>query len=156
MDESLQSAQDLVSGLFRNNRKQGHVTLHALRSHWVRIAGADLARRTWPIKLERGTLWIGAPDASWAYQLQFVKGELQEAVAAFLQSHLQTEAVTDLRFRAATRPVETLPTEAPAQAVLEVPQAASPCTSQAPTAIPDSALRERFARVRVKQQAHRA
>lgn len=85
----------LVTQLFREREKNPHLTVTLLRHHWRAILGAEMADRTYPTRLTRNTLWINAVDASWAYQLQFMKGELLQSIQVFTES----TAIKDLRFR---------------------------------------------------------
>jgi hypothetical protein len=91
------SVQSLALDLFRERKKLPHLALSALQTHWGDVVGAGLAARTRPLRLARGVLWVAAPDASWAYQLQFMKTDLLRSVRAYLGS----DAVADLRFKEA-------------------------------------------------------
>lgn len=90
----------LIERVFREGHRESALTVNVLRTHWQGIVGEELGRRTHPLRLKRDTLWIAAPDACWAYELQFHKRALLSAVQAFLQS----EAVREVQFR-----VEPLP-----------------------------------------------
>jgi len=140
--------RDLVGELFRTRKKQPHLVVTLLRQHWAGIVGAEMARKTWPKRLAGETLWIAATDSGWAYQLQFMKGELLDSLAAFLERPL----VTDLRFR-----VEPLPeAEPPPGATAAAPDeaAADPGVARAAGSIADVRLRESFVRA-LSRQTHR-
>lgn len=85
----------LVGELFREQKKQPHLMVSLLRHHWPAIVGPKLAAKTHPARIARGTLWINAADASWAYQLQFLKNEILQSVQAFLGS----QTIGELRFK---------------------------------------------------------
>jgi hypothetical protein len=87
--------RELITSMFRDRHKQPHLTVSLLRQHWGDILGQQLARKTYPARMAGHTLWINALDASWAYQLQFMKHELLESVQVFMGS----EDITELRFR---------------------------------------------------------
>ena len=142
--------QDLVGFVFREHKREEHVTLAALQKRWVELVGPGLAERTWPARLQRGLLWITAPDSSWAYQLQFLKQELLGGLrAGFLDC-----PVTELRFKVGTLPskdsIETTPNVEPGleglKPTLELSRAADTIT--------DPSLRSAFLRAMAKQ-AHR-
>ena len=84
----------LVEGLFRERRRGPVLTVSRLRENWADIVGDDLAQKTRPVRLRRGTLWLAAPDSSWAFNLLFVKEEILDSVHTFLQ----TDEIGDLRF----------------------------------------------------------
>ena len=87
--------RELITSMFRERHKQPHLTVSLLRQHWGDILGQQLARKTYPARMAGHTLWINALDASWAYQLQFMKHELLESVQVFMGS----EDISELRFR---------------------------------------------------------
>ncbi|MBI4081836.1 MAG: DUF721 domain-containing protein [Candidatus Lambdaproteobacteria bacterium] len=141
-----QELHELVQALFREQQKQPHLTLNLLRQHWSAIVGETLGATTRPLRLEKGVLWVGARDASWAYQLQFMKADLLASVATFLEGQL----VRDMRFRAvpaeetaAAPPVWPAPAARPPA---PEPPAAPAGVVRAAQAIGDPRLRERFVR----------
>jgi hypothetical protein len=87
--------QKLVAQLFREREKHPQLTVTLLRQHWRAILGEELAGKTYPARISRDTLWINAVDASWAYQLQFMKAEILESIHVFTES----AAIKALRFR---------------------------------------------------------
>ena len=87
--------RDLITEMFRERHKHPHLTVNLLRRHWEDILGLELARKTYPARISGNTLWINALDASWAYQLQFMKHELLESVQVFMDSR----DVAELRFK---------------------------------------------------------
>ena len=87
--------RDLIMAMFRERHKQPHLTVNLLRQHWEDILGRELARKTHPARIAGHTLWINALDASWAYQLQFMKREMLESVQVFMGA----EDITELRFK---------------------------------------------------------
>lgn len=87
--------RELIRSMFQERHKQPHLTVSLLRQHWGDILGDSLARKTYPARMAGHILWINALDASWAYQLQFMKHELLESVQVFMGS----EDITELRFR---------------------------------------------------------
>ena len=146
----------MVGELFRERRKHPHLTVTLLRRHWKNILGEHLAGKTYPTRLAGNILWINAADASWAYQLQFLKREMVESIQVFMES----QAVTDLRFKvgeipqtasipAAAPPAPSDP--APAGTKDEAPPPAALAT------IADSSLRDSFSRwIAVNRRKRRA
>ena len=164
--------RQLVRGVFRQQAKGAFLTLNLLRQHWPNVVGPELGARTHPQRLDGGTLWIAAPDACWAYELQFFKPELLSSVQAFLESR----AVSDLRFQVGAvpaQPAEAPAAEAPRPALGPAPglatpaaaaararataarlaaPAAPPALARAATAIGDPALRAVFQRSLAQQR----
>ena len=150
MPHSPRPLQDLVGQVFREHRRQEHVTLATLQQRWAELVGPGLAERTWPTRLQQGRLWIAAPDSSWAYQLQFLKQE----ILGSLRAGLPAFALTDLRFKVG--PLPTPPTPAPAapasSATEDAPEThANPALARAAETIADPALRGAFLRALTKQ-----
>jgi hypothetical protein len=116
------------------------LTLNLLRQYWCEVVGDEMARKTHPKRLEKGVLWIDAPDASWAFELQFFKSELLGSVRAFLES----EAVRDLRFQngappgAGEPPNSTRGADAPGARPEQTRQAGSPPANPLPSQHPSS------------------
>ncbi len=160
----------LLRGMFREAKREPLLTLNLLRQYWCEVVGDEMARKTHPKRLEKGVLWIDAPDASWAFELQFFKSELLGSVRAFLES----EAVRDLRFQngappgageppnstrgadapgawpeqprqAGSPPANPLPSQHPPSSPARSP-AIPPALVRASVAISDPALREAFQR----------
>lgn len=165
----------LLRSVFREQAREPLLTLGLLRQHWEAVVGPELAARTQPHRLEGGTLWIAAPDACWAYELQFFKPELLASVQAFLESR----AISDVRFCAV--PAEAAPPAAAGPGIGadggRIPTAPPPRTggrpgarpegpgeppetpealARASAAIGDPALREVFRRSLAKQRRARA
>lgn len=142
---------DLIAALFRDSKRETHVTLSALRQHWAGIVGAQLANRTHPLRLKGGVLWVAAKDSAWVYELQFFKEELLCSVNTFLESG----EVKELRFRLGEIP----PPEGEAAASPAHPGTAAkdqpppdPQAQALANAIPESTLRKRFLRAYSKRR----
>ncbi len=116
----------LVAHLFREREKNPHLTVALLRQHWPAILGAELAGKTYPARVTRATLWVNAVDASWAYQLQFMKGEILHSIQVFTES----TAVRDVRFRQGEVP-EPTPQQAIHEQVMEAGGAGEASVSSA-------------------------
>jgi len=100
MDETrTHGVGDLLQGIFRKQRRQPSLALQRLRQNWPGIVGEALGRVTWPARLARGVLWVTALDSGWAFNLQFVKADLLNAVRTFLDGE-----VTDLRYKVGELP----------------------------------------------------
>ena len=170
----------LLRGVFREQAKEPFLTLNLLRQRWVDVVGPELGGRTLPQRLDGRTLVVAAPDACWAYELQFFKAEVLSSVQAFLAS----QAVAEVRFRVAApgdaAPAPQAPAAAgaaartataehtaaaepgaaagaePAPASAAAPPDAPPALALAAGAIGDPALRAVFQRSLAKQRRNRA
>ncbi|HEY3676819.1 MAG TPA: DUF721 domain-containing protein [Candidatus Tumulicola sp.] len=67
----------------------------ALAAAWPEIVGADIARNSQPVRIDRGTLWIVTTSGAWGQQLTFLTDRL---LAAIGERTPQT-IVERLRFR---------------------------------------------------------
>jgi predicted nucleic acid-binding Zn ribbon protein len=61
---------------------------------WKEIVGVDIARRTRPECIERGTLIVRVCDSAWAQELSFRK----EMLIGRMAEHLPDADITDIRF----------------------------------------------------------
>jgi hypothetical protein len=117
--------RSLARGVFSEADREPLLQLSLLRRHWPDVVGPELAGRTHPRRLERGTLWIAAPDACWAYELQFFKSELLGSVQTFLES----QVVRELRFQVGEVPAgEASPSGAGAGMMTSGPLTSGPLT----------------------------
>ena len=145
----------MIARLFREQKREGHLLLHALRLHWPAIVGDKLGRVTWPLRMEGQTLWVAAKDSTWVYELQFLKAELLDSVRTWLAA----ETVRDMRFRLGRIPdsgkAEAPFPQAERDAAAPAQDAADARARQLAEAIPDSSLRRRFLRAYTKRRKDR-
>ena len=145
--------QDIVGSVFREHQREEHVTLAVLQKRWADLVGPGLAQRTWPTRLQKGLLWVAAPDSSWAYQLQFLKQELLGG----LRAGLPNCPVTELRFKVGTLPEKQPEIESGSAALVPTEHSApSPELSRAAETITDPTLRNAFVRAMQKQAARKS
>jgi hypothetical protein len=52
----------------------------ALAAAWSEIVGADIARNSQPVRIDRGTLWIVTASGAWGQQLTFLTERLLSAI----------------------------------------------------------------------------
>ncbi len=126
---------ELLGQVFREHRRQEHLTLATLQQHWAELVGPGFAERTWPTRLQQGLLWITAPDSSWAYQLQFLKQELLAAI----RTGLPAFPVSDLRFKVGTLSAPARDPQGAPSAPVATPPGASGGGSAPGAAAPPSA-----------------
>ena len=120
MDETrTHGVGELLQGIFRKQRRQPSLALQRLRQNWPGIVGEAWGRVTWPARIARGVLWISAVDSGWAFNLQFVKADLLNAVRTFLDSG----DVSEIRYKVGELPASRQPGEAPAAEAATAPAA---------------------------------
>lgn len=61
---------------------------------WAQIAGADVAKHSEPVSLERGMLTVQCDSTAWAKQLQFMRADILTRIA----EHHPGAAVENIRF----------------------------------------------------------
>jgi len=146
------SFQELVTPLFQEQKKEAHLTLTTVRSRWAEIVGPDLAGKCHPMRVQRGVLWVAAPDASWAYQFQFMRSELMQC----LESVLGPTDIHEVRFKAgAIPPAGAEPEDRHAQPEPAPEIASDDPLARAAEAIPDPGMRALFTRSLAKQRQNR-
>ena len=130
-----QAFQEIALDLFAKAQKKPHLLLVQLQIHWPAVVGQKLARHTYPLRMQKGCLWIGAPDSCWTYELQFLKGEL----LASLEAYLEAPVINELRFSVASLPaVEAPGGEDPsvARSLAKIPSGQAPVPSANPGLVP--------------------
>ncbi len=65
-----------------------------LKVHWTEIAGAQIAQKSQPVKLDMGTLFLQVEGAAWAHNLLTLKKDLLLKINAF---SCLTSKVTDIK-----------------------------------------------------------
>lgn len=75
---------DLVSKLVAGRGWGERMALGRLRDAWASVVGAEVAARSEPIRLLRGTLTVRAEGGSWAAELTLLSARLAERADAFL------------------------------------------------------------------------
>lgn len=112
-----------------------------LREAWPRAVGADLARRTEVLAIERGTLRLRVPDARWRKVLH----RMQREILSRLREVAGELAPRRMAFTEAPAPAGAEPEPAPSGAALSEPRPLPASVAAAAEAIPDVELRARFA-----------
>ena len=112
-------------------------TLALLRAAWPAAVGADIARRTEVVALDRGVLRIKVPDAGWQRSLLRMRGD----ILARLRSVAGGAAPRGLGF--VSGPVAHAPQAAPRPPAAPLPPTPRAVTEAADT-ISDPEIRARF------------
>jgi hypothetical protein len=123
----------------------------AVFAAWIAAVGAPVRKVTAPVRLERKTLVVAVPDATWQAQLKRIRGQ-----ALFkLNSLLGAPTVTAIDF--VVNPGLVIPgPPAPAEYVFTAPEEyATPLRKDAER-IPDPDIRDRFLRAAGKCLERRA
>lgn len=61
---------ELVEEVLAELDQAGALALNRLTRQWPELVGADIARASVPLRCEKGTLWIGIPNATWRYVIE--------------------------------------------------------------------------------------
>ena len=81
-----------------------HSRAQRVMIRWEEIVGEGLARRSWPDRFTRGTVWVAVTGSAWAQELRLMK----ETILARLNAEAnEPNLFTNIRFG-----VRALPTEA--------------------------------------------
>ena len=71
---------DLIGGFLRKGGLEQAIEDHRLFLDWEDVVGSTTARDTKPLRIERGTLWIGVSNAPLANQLSYLKAVLLDQI----------------------------------------------------------------------------
>jgi hypothetical protein len=112
-------------------------TLALLRAAWPAAVGADIARRTEVVALDRGVLRIKVPDPGWQRSLLRMRGD----ILGRLRSVAGGAAPRGLGF--VSGPVAHAPEAAPPPPAAPTPPTPR-AVAEAAAAIPDAEIREGF------------
>jgi hypothetical protein len=81
---------------------------------WESIVGETLARKSWPDRYAKGTVWVAVEGSAWATELRMRKGEILERLA---QKAGDPNLFKDIRFG-----VRPLPPRAEAEPFQDPPE----------------------------------
>ena len=127
-------AQRLVGGLPEHR-------LALMRAAWPVAVGADVARRTAVVAIDRGVLRIKVPDPRWQRTLQRMRAEILSRLRAVAGG----AAPRALGFVVGPVPEAAEPSAGtPSQARGAAPREAPPVVAEAARGIPDADIRSRF------------
>ncbi len=90
----------------------------ALFRDWPGIVGETLARKSWPDRYSKGTVWVAVEGSAWASELRMRKGEILQRLCERAEN---AAIFRDVRFG-----VRPLPPQAQLEVVLPVSEEASP------------------------------
>jgi hypothetical protein len=122
------------------------IPLVELTAAWPEVVGDAVSRNAWPLRLGRdGTLHVAAASATWAHELDLLRGNILDA----LRARLGSSAPARLRFAVGPIPEPTAggePSPAASREPLEVPPEIASEAAAAAAEIDDEELRELVAR----------
>jgi predicted nucleic acid-binding Zn ribbon protein len=122
---------------------------------WERAVGPEVAKRTSPISLRRGTLLVAVATAPWMQQLSFLRENIRDSVNQAMGHAL----VRDIRFRLGEvergNPSSGAPPSPPWLAE-PIDAATLASIDQEVSAIADPEIREAVRRARVRAEQFRA
>lgn len=49
---------------------------HGVLRRWNEVVGEELAKRSWPDRYERGTVWVAVKGSAWASELRLMKEQI--------------------------------------------------------------------------------
>ena len=76
MSRPIKPLQDLLgSALGRDEVLRAGRAQRVMR-RWPEIVGEALAKRSWPDRYERGTVWVAVQGSAWASELRMVKARI--------------------------------------------------------------------------------
>jgi hypothetical protein len=131
----------LVPQMLRHSGDSEEVREQAVFAAWLIAAGGPIRKNTAPVRLERKTLIVAVPDATWRTQLTSMRGQalfkLNSLLGAPLVTHIEYVVNPDLISHE---------DEVPSQVKFTAPdQQALPLRAQAER-IPDPEIRDTFLR----------
>jgi len=123
---------------------------HLVFAGWAAAAGAQLAKTTAPVRLERKTLIVAVPDATWKAQLKRMSGQLLFK----LNSLLGAPTVTLIEFVVKPDAIPEQP--APLEITFTAPDSQALPLRDSASRIPDPEIRDAFLRAAGKCLDRRA
>jgi len=88
-------ATDILASVLSKYGLDRKVKEYQFVADWEQIVGPEIARRSRPERLYKGTLFVKVMGSAWAQELSFHKATIIRRVAKYLN---QPELVKDIRF----------------------------------------------------------
>ena len=82
MSEGCHSADQVVAKVLVNNDLEDLLHFSKIRGNWAEIVGEPLAKKTRPLKLEKGTLFVLTGDAAYRQHLSYYIQTLLDLIAS--------------------------------------------------------------------------
>ena len=92
-------ASEVLSDLLRRKDLDREFRLRWAQTVWSRVCGPEVAKRTWPEKIEGNRLTVGVSDSVWLQELSLKKNEFLEALARAMPDGVKP---TEIRFKLRT------------------------------------------------------
>ncbi len=93
--EEPERISNIIGSLLREMGSQDLLVLSDIDRRWPEIVGDNLASRVRPLKLVKGTLWLGTPSPVWSQEVMFaretIKNRVKEVVGFALQEIRTTQ-----------------------------------------------------------------
>ena len=72
------SAADVLTALVARLEFRDRLQQYSVFPLWAEVVGAELARRTEPLRIEEGKLFIRVDGSAWMQEIAFLKDEIRE------------------------------------------------------------------------------
>ncbi len=97
--EEPERVSNIIGSLLREMGSQDLLVLSDIDRRWPEIVGNNLASRVKPLKLVKGTLWLGTPSPVWSQEVMFaretIKNRVKEVVGFTLQEIRTAQVAED-------------------------------------------------------------
>jgi predicted nucleic acid-binding Zn ribbon protein len=98
-DKSRENTMDELSSIINSfvseDRIRKNIKKFRLFNHWSDIVGPEIAKKTFPIKIFKGTLYIKVANPVWANELSLMSRQMLKKINNFTGE----EEITGLKFR---------------------------------------------------------
>lgn len=65
--------RDVMGGAIERGEVLRAARAHRVLRRWNEVVGEELAKRSWPDRYERGTVWVAVKGSAWASELRLMK-----------------------------------------------------------------------------------
>lgn len=94
--ENLKSILNQI--LKKNPQLASYSFIQELQGAWVQIVGEKIARKTTPMRLTDGTLFVSTESSTWAHTLKFSELQIMEKIKAFFSARQKTVSINKIHF----------------------------------------------------------
>ena len=100
-------AGDVIDKTLKRLNLKTQFDEHLIQKHYPTIVGADIAKKSYPEKIIKGTLFINVTSSAWLMHLSFMKDELKKKINDDLGKRL----VRRITFKVGTIPKKKVPVD---------------------------------------------
>ncbi len=93
--KKLDDIGSIIKDVVENSGMKSKLNISKIFNRWKEIVGDEICKKTEPVRITRGTLYVSVSTSTWANELSLMSEQLVKKINSFIGK----EVVKDIRFR---------------------------------------------------------